>query len=152
MTGIDFHVHAVDKAAYGCRLVRKAVGAGASVVVTGDRALLEAVDSALWQMSPTDFIAHCRDEAADGGMDISLPERYSRSPVVLTTDSGGTLPHHQVLINLGAQVPGGFERFERLIEVIDDGEEDLRAGRSRWRHYGQRGYRLRRHDLGKGEA
>ena len=40
MTEVTFHFNAPDKTGYACRLLRKAVGTGAKVVVTGDSELL----------------------------------------------------------------------------------------------------------------
>ena len=139
MTEVDFHFNAADKVNHTCRLVRKAVGSGASVVVVADEAMLSRLDATLWQFSAVEFIAHCRDSAA--------PDMLARSPVVLATDGRATLPHQHVLINLGAAVPQGFERFERLIEIVTEDEDDRQAGRARWRHYADRGYTLNRHDL-----
>ncbi len=145
MTEIDFHFNAADKVSHACRLLRKAVVVnGARVVVTADAGMLDAVDAALWQFSATDFIAHCR---ADGE-----PHALARSPVVLAAPGAGGLPHQQVLVNLGDQVPAGFERFERLIEVVTGDEADRVAGRTRWRHYSERGYALKRHDIAGGNA
>jgi len=57
------------------------------------------------------------------------------------------MPHQQVLLNLGAQVPDGFERFERLIEVVSLDEADRQTARSRWKHYADHGFAITRHDL-----
>lgn len=140
MTGIDFHFNTPDKVNYACRLLRKAVAArGAQVVVVGDAAVLDAIDVALWQLSPVDFIAHCSADAEQGVM--------ARSPVVLAGRDTAQLPHRQVLLNLGADVPIGFERFERLIDIVSDDESDRQTARSRWRHYADRGYSIVRHDF-----
>ena len=145
MTEIDFHFNAADKVSHTCRLLRKAVVAGgARVVVTADAPMLDAVDAALWQFSATDFIAHCR---SDGDA-----QTVARSPVVLAAPGASGLPHQQVLVNLGDGVPPGFERFERLIEVVTGDEADRLAGRARWRHYADRGYALKRHDLAGGAS
>jgi DNA polymerase-3 subunit chi len=142
VTEIDFHFNAADKVSHACRLLRKAVAAnGARVVVTGDPDVLDTVDAALWAFSPADFIGHCR---SDGDAQL-----LSRSAVVLAAAShADALPHRQVLVNLGDAVPAGFERFERLIEVVTGEEADRVAGRARWRHYAERGYAMKRHDLG----
>ena len=140
MTGIDFHFNTPDKVNYACRLLRKAVAArGAQVVVVGDAAVLDAIDLALWQLSPVDFIAHCSMAAE--------PAVLARSPVVLAGSDTAQLPHRQVLLNLGANVPNGFERFERLIDIVSDDEGDRQMARSRWRHYADRGYAIVRHDF-----
>jgi DNA polymerase-3 subunit chi len=136
MTEIAFHVNTPDKAGYACRLLRKAWGAGSKVVVTADTALLRELDAALWTFSPLDFIPHCYDAPA--------PVR-ERTPIVLA-ETLHDAPHVEVLLNLGAQVPQGFERFERLIEVVCADEADLQQGRMRWKHYASRGYAMTRHD------
>ena len=145
MTGIDFHFNVPDKVNYACRLLRKAVVAGGKkVVVTGDAAMLDAVDAALWQFSAVEFIGHCRSD--------SEAHLLARSPVVIAAPGAGALPHQEVLVNLGETVPVGFERFERLIEVVTGDEGDRAASRVRWRHYTERGYALKPFDVAKGSA
>lgn len=137
MTEVAFHFNAPDKVGYACRLLRKAVGAGAAVVVTADAALLDELDATLWTFSAVDFVPHCRAAAP--------PPVIAWSPVVLT-DSPRAAPHHQVLVNLGDAVPEGFEMFERLIEVVTGDEADRQSARQRWKHYAARGYDIKRHD------
>ena len=141
MTEIDFHFNAPDKVSHTCRLLRKAVVArGSRLVVTGRAQLLDAIDSALWQMTPSDFVAHCRSDAE--------PHVAERSAVLLTESTGDVLAQQrQVLVNLGDDVPAGFERFERLIEIVTSDESDRQLARRRWRHYADRGYALKQHDL-----
>ena len=138
MTEVAFHFNAADPLHHICRLLRKAVGSGARVVVTGEPRQLRDLDTALWSFSALDFIAHCD---ADAGTRM-----VAASPVLLT-QRPDEAPHHQVLVNLGAPVPEGFERFERLIEVVGVDEDDRIRARSRWKHYADRGYPIVRHDL-----
>jgi DNA polymerase-3 subunit chi len=95
----------------------------------------------LWTFSPTEFVAHCRAG--------SPAEQLIASPVVLAAlvESAPELPHHQVLLNLGAEVAPGFERFERTIEVVSFVDEDRQKARQRWKHYADLGYAITRHDL-----
>ena len=141
MTEIAFHFNAPDKLAHACRLLRKAVASGAKVVVTGAPASLQALDTLLWTFSPHEFVAHCRAG--------SPAEQLMASPVVLAAkiEGGPELPHHQVLLNLGADVVAGYERFERTIEVVSLDDEDRQLARQRWKHYADRGYSITRHDL-----
>jgi DNA polymerase-3 subunit chi len=69
------------------------------------------------------------------------------TPVVLAANLDDA-PHHRILINLGQSVPVQFARFERLIEVVGDDEEELAAGRQRFRFYRDRGYALNMHKQG----
>jgi len=138
MTGVEFHVNVADKLDYACRLLRKAVAKGAKVVVTGEDALLRDLDKALWTFSPTEFLPHCYGDALG-------PAVLAASPVVLA-DAARNAPHQQVLVNLGSQVPEGFERFERLIEIVTAQQEDRQQGILRWKHYAARGYAIVKHD------
>jgi DNA polymerase-3 subunit chi len=112
--------------------------------VTGEAAMLRELDVALWTFAPLEFVPHCL-----GG--VSAPAVLAASPVVLA-ESARSGPHQHVLVNLGAVVPEGFERFERLIEVVTAQEEDRQHGRRRWKHYADRGYAIKREDLGPKEA
>lgn len=138
MTEVAFHFNAPDKAAYACRLLRKAVTAGARVVVTAEPDLLDRLDTQLWTFSALEFVAHCRL-----GADAAT---LARSPIVLAA-SAAEAPYHQVLVNLGERVADGFERYERVIEIVTLGDADRAAARQRWRHYADRGYAIVRHDL-----
>jgi DNA polymerase III subunit chi len=143
MTEVAFHFNVPDKLGYACRLLRKAAGSGAKVVVTGDPEVLATLDAELWTFSPVEFIPHCQVTA-----DSQL---VAASPVLLADTPRGT-PHHEVLVNLGTGVPEGFERFERLIEVVTQDDGDRQRARSRWKHYADRGYAITRHDLAAREA
>lgn len=138
MTAIAFHFNAPDRLGYACRLLRKAVSAGAKVVVTGLSDTLEQLDAVLWTFSPIDFVPHCRLE--------SEPRVLAVSPVILAT-STESVPHQDVLLNLGREVPNGFERFERVIEIVTLENEDRQYARDRWKLYADLGYPITRHDL-----
>jgi DNA polymerase-3 subunit chi len=137
MTRIDFHTNVGDALLYACRLARKAYLAGQPVVVVAEAQRLRAFDERLWTFSPLDFVPHCMADS----------ELAVRTPVVLTTTLERA-PHHQVLLNLGAAVPPQFARFERLLEVVGNAEEELVAGRERYRFYRDRGYALNNYKQG----
>lgn len=139
MTEVTFHFNVPDKLAYACRLLRKAVGAGARVVVTGQPEMLRDLDVELWTFSPLEFIPHCHAASAE-------PPVLAASPVVLSESARAT-PHQQVLVNLGGAVPEGFEKFERLNELVSQDEDDRQQARARWKHYADRGYAIKRHDV-----
>jgi DNA polymerase-3 subunit chi len=141
MTDIAFHFNAPDKLAYVCRLLRKAVGSGAKVVVVADSATLQSLDTQLWTFAPLEFVPHCRAD--------SPPEQLQASPIVLTAELEGVqaLPHQQVLVNLCATVSAGFEHYERVIEVVSLEDQDRQNARTRWKQYAEQGYSITRHDL-----
>jgi DNA polymerase III subunit chi len=138
MTEIAFHFNVVDKLLYSCRLLRKAYASGAQVAVTGEPEVLGELDQLLWSFSATEFVPHCRTSDGKGQL---------ASKSILLLDSPSACPHHGVLVNLGIQVPSEFERFERFIEVVTQGSDERLAARIRWKHYADRGYLLRRHDI-----
>ncbi|WP_426147771.1 DNA polymerase III subunit chi [Polaromonas sp. DSR2-3-2] len=138
MTDIAFHFNVPDKLAYGCRLLRKIYLSGAKVAVTAEPAVLAELDTLLWAFSAHDFVPHCTTAA--------LPATLALTPVVLAASPAG-YSQQGILVNLGHDLPAGFEGFERLVEVVSLFPEDAQAGRSRWKHYAARGYTLQRHDL-----
>ena len=138
MTEVAFHFNAPDPVAYTCRLLRKAVSSGAKLVVVGSPDALQQLDVGLWTFSATDFVPHCYIDSDHHILAVS--------PVVLATTTA-SVPHQQVLINLGHSVPDGFELFERVIEVVGLGDDDRQLARSRWKSYTDCGYTLTRHDL-----
>ena len=138
MTDIEFHVNVADKLHYTCRLLRKVLRSGAKAVVTAEAELLAQLDQLLWQFSATGFLPHCLSHAP--------AQTVAFTPVLLTEQLDGC-PADSVLINLGQRVPGNFERFERFIEVASDLPDDLGSARTRWKHYKDRGYLLKRHEL-----
>jgi DNA polymerase-3 subunit chi len=137
VTEVAFHFGAPDKLEYVCRLLRKATGRGAKVVVLGPQSHMHQLDAKLWALSPTDFLAH----SLDGGA------LQARSPVVLTTALHDGLAEHGVLVNLTDAVPEGFEQFARVIEVVSTNEADRSVARGRWRQYAQQGITIQKHDL-----
>ena len=139
MTEVAFHFNMPDKTLYLCRLLRKAATQGANVAVTGPQAALRELDEALWSFSLTDFVPHCNVDS-----DATVRDA---SPIVLGGEPSQAA-HHEVLLNLDAQVPRGFERFSRVIEVVGPSEQELADSRIRWKYYKQRGYALIRHDRG----
>lgn len=138
MTEVAFHFNVPDKLGYACRLLRKAHAAGGHIGVVGPQPVLGALDQALWSFSALDFVPHCLASAP--------APMLAATPIVLAGDAT-QLPQAQVLLNLGAAVPPGFERFERLIELVDTSDADRAEARQRWRHYTERGYPIQRHDL-----
>jgi DNA polymerase-3 subunit chi len=138
MTEVAFHFNAPNKLAYACRLLRKAVGGGSRVVVTGEPEDLKVLDGLLWTFSQLDFVPHAMQSAEANVV--------AASPVILS-ESVADAPHRQVLLNLGSHVPAGFEQFERLIEVVSHEEDDRKFARNRWKQYADRGFAITRHDL-----
>ena len=140
MTEVAFHFNAPDKWAYACRVARKALRHEMRVTIAGALEDLQRLDRMLWAMAPTDFVAHCLDDADEAVC--------AASPVLLVPQPGAE-PARDLLLNLGAQVPQGFARYGRLVEVVGqaDGEAERAQARTRWRQYEALGHAIVRHDL-----
>ena len=138
MTSIAFHFNAPDRLAYAFRLLRKAASSGAKVLVIGASETLDQLDALLWAFSPADFVPHCL-LAGDAML-------LAASPVILANSTESS-PHQEVLLNLGHPVQNGFEKFERIIEIVTRDDEDRQLARGRWKYYADSGFTMIRHDL-----
>ena len=139
MTELAFHFGAPDKLAYSCRLLRKAVGSGAKVVVVAEAETVAQLDADLWALSATEFVPHCVAGCSESVL--------GRSPVVLAAHAQQAMHVSDVLVNLTDAVPHGFDRFARVIEVVSTEATDRDLARQRWRQYTEQGYSIARHDL-----
>jgi DNA polymerase III subunit chi len=141
MTEFSFHTNVPHLLGYTCRLLRKATRQGARVVVTAPAGTLAALDAALWTFDPLDFVPHLMP--APGA---TIAERLRATPVWLF-ERPADASHHEVLVNLGAQAPEGFESFARVFEIVPTDAEGVAAGRLRWKHYASRGYAIEHHEV-----
>jgi len=130
---VDFHFNVDHRLQYACRVVRKARGAGKTVLAYArepDR--LARFDAALWTFSALDFLPHVY---ADSPLADS-------TPIVLTL-SAEPAPGRDVLLNLDDGTPPDFDRwftrFERVIEVVSLDEVDRRLARARFNAYREAG-------------
>ena len=138
---VAFHFNVPDKLLYACKLVRKLQRVGMPLVVSADAGTAAELSERLWAFGGgVQFLAHRHADAT--------PAVLQASPTVLAQQLGDGLPHHKVLLNLQADMPVGFERFERVIEVVSaQDEEDRNTARQRWRAYQAAGHAIERHDL-----
>lgn len=133
MTRIDFHSNVSNKLNYVCRLVHKAYVAQArAIILTPNPETLTTLNKALWTFTELEFIPH-----------VTIDDPLAaQTPIVLATPNTTEFPHHEVLINLTPDSPADFAQFERVIEIISKEEQDVIAGRERYKFYKQRGYPL----------
>jgi DNA polymerase-3 subunit chi len=130
VTRIDFYRYADDKLRVACRLAAKAFAASSRVIVySPDPKVLADFDRNLWTYQATGFVPHCF---------VNSP-LATETPIVLTS-SGDSLPHHDVLLNLGDEWPPFFASFERVLEIVATEETDKEHARERWSFYKKRGY------------
>lgn len=137
MTEITFYTFADDPLDVARRLAAKAYGQGKQVMIYApDATSAAAIDRLLWTTPALGFVPHCRDGDALAG----------ETPVLIGTDANA-LRHADVMINLHAEQPPAFARFERVVEIIGQDEAAREQGRARYRFYQARGYALKTHDL-----
>lgn len=139
MTRIDFYIlpetarPADSPVMTACRLCDKAAGAGKRVYVHAAAAVADNFDGALWSFRQGGFIAH---ERYDG----HAPQEPQ--PAVLIGSGEPPDSHHDILINLGTEVPDYFSRFERVLEIVAGDSAQRAASRARYKFYRDRGYEL----------
>ena len=139
MTSIDFYFNAEDRLLIACRLAAKAVSQDKRMVIyapQGDTA--SRIDKLLWTWPAIGFVPHCAPHEP----------LAAETPVLISSDAD-TPQTCELLLNLGAECPPHFERFERLLEVVPTDEAERQAARVRFRFYQARGYRITSHDLAK---
>lgn len=142
MTEINFYFNVADRVDYACRLSRKAQRQGVALAVTGPQDALTEFDRQLWAFAATEFVAHSWVERQ-----ADVPARLVDSTVWLSAEPLAA-PRHDALLNLGHAIPVGFETFARLYEVVSTDDADRAAARTRWKAYADRGYAIRRHEIG----
>lgn len=138
---IDFYVlpdhQEKGRALLACRLADKAYSLGHTVYLfASSEARAAALDDLLWTFRQDSFVPH---------------ERYpligvEGSPVLIGT-APPTAVAAQVLINCSDELPEGFERFERVVELVDQRPEVLAQSRERFKQYRERGYTPETHKL-----
>ena len=140
MTSIDFYFNAEDRLSVACRLAGKALQQKKRVLIYAPQPeMAQKIDRMLWTSQAVSFIPHC---AAHDGL-------AAETPVLIASDDAAPSAACEVLLNLSDECPPFFERHARLLEIVALGEEQVRAGRVRFKFYRDRGYEIRNHDLAK---
>ena len=139
MSQVSFYTGVPERLTYLCRLLRKAQQSGARIGVCGPAGLLNRLDAALWSFEPTEFVPHLRMSPGQ-----PLAPRLADTPILLVEHSA-ELPHREVLLNLGQDMPEGFEQFQRVLEVVSQDPEQMLAGRQRFRQYKDLGHEVSHH-------
>ena len=132
MTEINFYSAVNNPLTATARLVGKAYAQGRRVrVVTPDAAATVALDKLLWEQPVEGFLPH-----------VTMTSSHLADTPVIVDHS---LLHEgaaDVLINLSAEPPAFFARFERMFEIVGQEVTLAAAGRERWAFYKARGYPL----------
>lgn len=139
MTRVDFYILAdarpLGRERVACRLAEKAYQHDQKLYIhTDSGAQARSVDELLWTFRQHSFIPHACFTKGE-------------SEPVLIGGSDEPPADRAILINLGAEVPRFFSRFERVMEIVDGAPERRADGRRRFRFYHDRGYPLNTHEL-----
>ena len=139
LTAIDFYFHVEDKLRTACALSAKAFARGLRVFAfCPDQEASQKFSRLLWTAPALSFIPHCAPD-----------DRLAAVTPVIVDHDGANLPHDQVLLNLRAEWPPFFSRFQRLIEIVCLDDDDRRLARERFKFYRDRGYEIRSHDMSR---
>jgi len=121
-----------------CKLIEKANRNGfLTYVLTDSTEQSQLIEDLLWTFRAGSFIPHQIDKG-------ELPEIEN---VVLIGSDPPPEKGFKTLINLSTRIPHGFTKAERILELIDDGEEAKALGRDRYRHYQQAGMEISIHKM-----
>ena len=151
MTQVDFYILGTSSndslLRLACRITEKAIQKKMHVYMhTGGEADTRSLDEMLWTFSQSSFIPH--------RVVTAQPASTNGEPVLIgqhdLTEAEPTEPQVRqrwdLLINLTAEVPEFFSRYDRVAEVIDADPARRETGRNRYRFYKDRGYELKTHN------
>jgi DNA polymerase III subunit chi len=137
MTEISFYFNVPNREHALCQLVSKALAKRLSInILTDSQAAAVALDGLLWEVPQTGFLPHCSADAAIA----------ADTPIVLDYRSE-LLPDRQLLFNWTNGLPSGFERYQRVIEVVSIDEEARTLARGRWKAYVAQGFKPTSFDM-----
>ncbi len=141
---VDFYVlksaAAKQRWAFACRLTEKAYLRDLRIVIANDTlADAQGLDELLWTFNERSFVPHevCPDEQLGGPRDPGSPHGICPR----------RCPAADLLVNLAARLPEGWERYPRIAEIIDADEERRRLGRERFKAYRDLKVALETHQL-----
>ncbi|MDX1606686.1 MAG: DNA polymerase III subunit chi [Candidatus Competibacterales bacterium] len=126
---VDFYVLGEDsdgdRLRLACRLAEKAYEHGHGVyLLAADEDQARQLDERLWTFRQNSFVPHARYPAPQG----------EGAPVLIGTEAEPE-GAGEVLINLAAEVPAGYDRFRRVVELVNQEPAVLAASRERFRFY-----------------
>ncbi|GHT94393.1 DNA polymerase III subunit chi [Betaproteobacteria bacterium] len=131
MPKVFFYHNVQDRLRAAAALIAKTYAQGKNFTVfVPDPEQAAFLDRLLWTQAPLGFLPHCRADS----------ELASVTPIILTERMDAPLLQNERLLNLGGSVPDNIERFQSLIEIVDQSEKGRGDARLRTRHYKEMGY------------
>jgi DNA polymerase-3 subunit chi len=144
VTQVDFYILDSDsddaRLRLACKIVDKATQLDHHVFVhSASDTEAAALDELLWTFAQGSFIPH---RVVRAPLEGPPPE-----PVLIGVNQAPGPGRWDVLINLAAEVPEFFSRYERVAEVVDANAVRREQSRERYRFYRDRGYKLNTHQV-----
>jgi DNA polymerase-3 subunit chi len=139
MRQIDFYIlpteDPIGRLRMACRITEKVYTLGHTVHIhTDSPEMSRQLDELLWTFRDRSFIPHQIQPQDPQDCRVTLGHNWDPT-------QGG------VLVNLAQDVPGFYERFERVTEIVDQAPAARHSARERYRYYRDRGLALRHHRL-----
>ena len=141
MPKVDFYILPNDnpngRLLLACRLAEKAYNLGHRIYIqTDSNDQARRLDDLLWAFRDGSFVPHALCPVAADDV----------SPILIGTGADSSV-EADVLINLAAELPSSFERFQRVAELVNQEPDILRTSRQRFRVYQQQGISPEIHKL-----
>lgn len=139
---VDFYVTTNSKPdaiwLLACRLVEKAYHRGHRVFIhCQNQPDAELIDELLWTYKDDSFIPH--------NLQGEGPEPPPPVQIGFTNEPRG---FNDILLNLSAEIPKFYTRFNRVIELVGASEEAKVISRQRYKDYRLQGCDLHMHTIG----
>jgi len=143
MTSIDFYIcESTDtdiRNILACRLSEKACHSKLETFIhTQTNEHSEEIDKLLWTFKKQSFIPHQL-------YDHENPENQHQ-PILIGHDTEPE-KNFDLLINLDSNIPNFFSRFNRVIEIVTNDEEQRELSRKHYTFYKDRGYIINTHNI-----
>lgn len=122
-----------------CRLSHKIYALGKTAFIrAADADQAKALDDLMWTFDQSSFVPHGVNSESTSVTDFPVVIGYDPSP-----------PHHDynVLISLSNKIPEYFSRYHRVVEFVDNTEQDKAQARDRFRQYRDQGCALQTHEI-----
>ncbi len=125
-----------ERQEFACKLVEKVYRSGKfCYVLTDTMEQAREMDTLLWTFRAGSFVPHQLYQGA-------LPA-YSNTILI----GGNQVPQdwQKVIVNLSSHFPDTHAPTESILEILDNSEASIQAGRQRYRHYREVGLKITTH-------
>ncbi len=141
MTRVDFYIlpdqAEKNRLILACRLAEKAFKQGHSIYIhTASEQSSTQLDELMWTFRQGSFVPH-QLAATDG----------EHAPILIGHQQEAPDGQADVLLNMTAEVPLFFSRFQRVAELVNQADEIRTQARTRFKFYRDRGYPMQTHNL-----